>query len=194
MKNSLFGLCLLAGVIAAPAGATVIGFESPYQSALDQIDYPIAGFTFNPTLHHIDLAYAWADAGPAHSGNFGALNNMSGAGEIKLATGGTFSFQSLWVKNWYDETNRAGQVEGYRNGVVVASVSGTASGSWQEIVGNFEAIDKLRFNFGSYFLVDDIALNEAAADVPEPGSLALLGLGLALVGLFARKKRPTPHV
>jgi hypothetical protein len=192
MKKSILALCVLAAVFSAPASATVIDFESTGTSGTyNSLDYAIDGFRFNFTMDNIDVSSTsgWGGTGPAHSGKFAGLNNHGGVGELTRDGGGTFSFQSLWVRNWYDTSMRPGTLVGYLGGVQVGTAAGFSSGTWTEIVGNFAEIDTLRFNFGNYFLIDDITLNNQRdpVDVPEPGSLALLGLGLA--GLFAGRKR-----
>jgi hypothetical protein len=190
MKNSLVVIGLMAALIAAPASATVIDFESTGTPGdYNGLEYTIDGFRFNWTLDNIDIsASGWAGTGPAHSGAFAALNNYGGAGEIAREDGGTFSFQSLWVHNWFNGGDRNGAVVGLLNGAVVGTVSGTSNGTWNQVTANFAAIDTLRIDFGNHFLIDDIVL-DAANDVPEPGSLALLGLGLAGLAAHTRKAR-----
>lgn len=193
MKNVFSLIALVASLVAAPAFATVIDFEaSGTPGEYNSLDYEIDGFVFNPTLDNIDLTVGWwANTGPAHSGAFAALNNYGGFGEITRANGGTFSFQSLWAKNWFNGSDRSGQVIGLLGGTEVGSVTATTNGSWTQITGNFAQIDTLRIQLDDIFVIDDIVLDApgAPADVPEPGSLALLGLGLAGFAARARKAR-----
>lgn len=48
----------------------------------------------------------------------------------------------------------------------------------------------MRFDFGNFFLIDDLALSDAPQQghVPEPASLALFGLGLAGAAVMRRKR------
>lgn len=97
MKKTLLALAA-ATVLATPAFATVIDFEKTgtrydYNDLHDAID----GFGFNYTMDKIDVSAdgPYAANGPAHSGDFAALNNYGGYGEITRADGGTFTFSSL---------------------------------------------------------------------------------------------------
>jgi len=190
MKTKLLAL-IAAAVLATPAFATVIDFESTgARYDYNKLNYAIDGFLFNETMDSFDVSPdgPYAAYGPAHSGYFAALNNFGGYGEITRADGGTFTFDSLWIKNWFNTGEVGGTIFGLRNGDVVASLAvSSPSGSWREIVGNFTGIDTLRIGIDSFYLIDDIGLTKTT-DVPEPASLALLGLGAAGL-LAARRKR-----
>lgn len=174
------------------AQATLIDFESTGTPGnYNALNYEIDGFVFNNTLDNIDISAGapWAGHGPAYSGSFAALNNYGGAGEITKAGGGTFSFESLWLKSWYNNV-ATGTISGWLNGAQVGSVSGVRNTSWTQFTGNFASIDKLRIDFGNYFLMDDISLNSAnVSPVPEPETYAMLLVGLGLMGGMARRRK-----
>jgi hypothetical protein len=79
-------------------------------------------------------------------------------------------------------------VGGYLNGVKVNNVSPfTDTTSWQDITANFGDVDTVVFS-GSFEMLDNITVN-AATTVPEPASMALLGLGIVGTGIMGRRRR-----
>lgn len=193
MKSKSFkNFIAVAATVLASVGAqaAVIDFESTGSPRnYNALDYAVDGFVFNQTMDNVDISAGapWAGNGPAHSGSFAALNNYGGIGEITKAGGGTFSFESLWLKSWYNQ-QISGTITGLFQGTEVGSVSGVFNG-WTLFSGNFTGIDTLRISTDSIFLVDDISLDSVVSPVPEPETYALLLAGLGLMGVAARRRK-----
>ena len=192
-RKILFSVIVMAS-LSFSAQAVVIDFESTgTPGSYNDLSYPIDGFVFNFTMDNIDISSTspWGTYGPAYSGNFAALNNYGGPGEITLDGGGTFSFQDLWLKGWGGDSGEA-TVSGWLNGAVVGSVYGYMNAdSWTDFSGNFSNIDKLQIDPGSghVFLADNIKLNSPISAIPEPQTYAMLLAGLGLLGYTARRRK-----
>lgn len=186
---------MFLSLFAAQASATLLTFEDVPGGTI-QNGYGFMpnyqGFKFNTSLNWIDVLNSNWNYG-AYSGDFALLNNYGGAGIIRRDNGATFTFDGLWAKKWGTGPNSGGanslfgMLAGYKNGAEVWSVSTGLNGSYQYFGAQAGAIDELRLNFGNYFLVDNLALNQPAA-VSAPGSLALLSLALLGLGLRRSKK------
>jgi hypothetical protein len=152
------------------------------------------GFTFGALdaglnrLDWIDTVGSGWNYG-AVSGEFTLLNNHGGIGVIRAANGSDFSFDGLWAETWAFAPARTGYIRGFNNGTQIWTSAITLNSQFQYFGGIAGSIDELRLDFGNFFLVDNLALNEPRVPtVPEPATLGLLGLGLVGLG-FARRRR-----
>jgi hypothetical protein len=193
MSRSLICALALSSLVSV-AGAETLNFDDiGVQGTYISEPNLYRGFNFSYTMDVIDLVDSSWNFG-ARSGDFAILNNYGGAGLVTQAGGGTFSFDGLWAKAWDTAPNSggptvlSGSLQGLLNGNVVWSVATALNGSYRHFAAQAGQIDTLRMDFGNYFLVDDLSLNGVSA-VPEASSVAMLALGLGVLGGLARRRR-----
>lgn len=152
------------------------------------------GFKFDSNLEWIDSVGSHWNFG-AKSGQFTLFNPHAGFKTVFAADRGDFTFGGLWAKKWgtAPESGGAaslfGTLEGWKNGAPVWSVNTALNGSYQFFGAQSGLIDELRLDFGTYFLVDDLALNEnTISPVPLPAGGVLLLSAVLAAGAVSRRR------
>lgn len=154
-----------------------------YQSA------PVDVGDFSVSMSGSNFGFIWHNIGPVSSGN-----NVNGTPQINAATGDvggtTLAFDSAitaFGANW------AGISDSRTTSIVIDGVAtpipNLNGGFWGLTSDTPFTSLLLRLTAGAAdgFGIDDVVYTSGASTVPEPGTLALLGLGLA--GLAVARKR-----
>lgn len=179
---------LTSSAVAALTNASLINFDSAAFGNFTSRDFggvTVASSTSNGLA--IDSTYSGAYAA---TGRY--LTNFGNGGTL------TFSFTnavSAFGFNWgAADQPWTMQVFDIHNVLLTTLNIAAQSGSYAGFIGadgNGSAIGSVKLTtagFQDYVLIDNVRL--AAANVPEPGSLALAGLGLAVAIGASRRRKP----
>lgn len=195
MKKLLCGLLAGASLMLAPvANATVINFDDLAANG------KLAGIAkYNPydtltwsTSWFLGVNTVAGYGNAAHSGtqfvtNGFGVNNLGITGselfDFKgawFATPNTNGTKATWINiSAYDQAN---QLIGSTGNIGINGAYGWVAASFTNVARLNIARDK------GWFVMDDFSFRNVS-DVPEPGSVALLMLGLAGLGAMRRKAR-----
>ncbi len=185
-----------------------VGFGSDYANApaanTVEGQYTV---TTNPYPWNINFALA-GDHGDGAGGNMLVGNGTPTDArawytEISVASDTHYSFEAFVMNvccnpNYGTAKQPVAGLVFYANGVEIASRTPSSIGLWEDVTGSWFSgestsllLELRSTNFersGNDFAVDDIALYGAGSNTPEPGTLALTGLGAILLAAHARRR------
>ena len=188
------GCALLSAAIAAQAG--IVNFDALASAgdgaAGDGITYSEAGLTFTSTYAAANALYHWGTNSPYNADPTGAtlFQNYPGQGMVVTKTGGgEFFLDSFDLGDAYNS--------GATGSIVFSYVDGTGTHNSTLLLDSMVGLQTFTFGFSvtsftltqdvPYFQLDNVNFDSTA--VPEPGSLALVGLALAGLASTARRAR-----
>jgi hypothetical protein len=119
----------------------------------------------------------------AQSVNFGSVT-ASGAKPAGLIDGANNFFASGGTGNFNSSTNGTGYAEVFWQS---ATLVGLAAGSNGYTISGMGSVNWADVNSGAANWTGTLTIPQSSISTPEPGALALLGLGLAGLG-FARRR------
>jgi hypothetical protein len=171
------------------------GFGNPGPVTLDGFVW-----TGNPQVTYGNAAYALVGNGVwSPGGEFSWIATNNGTGSITVNLGGNFGlvggFMNYVPGNGTDATITALAADGVTalqtydlvTNAPITTPGATDAGAFRGISSALNDIHYLRLS-GNFILSHTLEIGQAAAGVPEPGTLTLLGFGLAAFGLIRRRK------
>jgi PEP-CTERM motif len=157
-------------------------------------------WTGNPQVTYGNAEYFIGSNGSwSPSGEFSWIATNDGSGSITVNLGGNFGliggFMNYGPGFGADATITALAADGVTvlesydlvTSAPISTPDGTNAGAFRGISRPQDDIHYFELS-GNFILAHTLEIGQAAAPVPEPGTLALLGFGLAAFGLLRRRK------